>query len=188
MYFCKKEKFWDWLNTLIAIVVSVILAVAIGIGLFNHQTKITDEVKIQQFRKLLTAEISDIIDILDSGEFMTINLPSCKKTVLITYIQPLILESAASSGLFESLQTENMLHMARKIRMYNIKVSYLFSILAAGPSEPRYIEYEEQILHAIKNVEDTRKAIIDNSRFLSKQMDLFLQLPVKDNLIKNERK
>lgn len=163
------DEVWGWLHTLVATVVSVVFAVAIGVALFNHQTKVTDRARTRQLRASLSAEISDIIRELDSEYSMTINLPTSKATVLLTYIQPLILEDAARSGLFNAVYTENMLHLAQKIHIYNIKVSYLFSVLTAGSSKPTF---EPQTLHAIQNVEKTRKAIIEDLHFLLKQMDL----------------
>ena len=167
---------WGWRHTFVATVVSVVFAVAIGVALFNHQTNVTDRARTRQFRASLSAEISDIIREISSGNFMTIHLSTSSQKVLITYIQPLILEDAARSGLFNSVHTENMLHLAQKIRMYNIKVSYLFSVLTAGSSKPAF---EPQTLHAIQNVEETRKAIIEDSHFLLKQMDLPLSPSVK---------
>ena len=36
------DEVWGWLHTLVATVVSVVCAVAIGVALFNHQIKVTD--------------------------------------------------------------------------------------------------------------------------------------------------
>lgn len=163
---------WSWWHTFIATIVSVIFAVAIGIALFNYQTKIIDETRTQQLRTLLAIEISDTIKKLDSPNRLEIRLRSYTETVLLTYIQPLILEDAVRSGLFNSLHTEKMLQLALEMRIYNTEVSYFLSVLTIESSNP---DFEHQAIHAIKNIEETRKLIIEDLLLLLKQMNLSLE-------------
>jgi len=159
-----KKEIWNWLHTFTATIISVIFAVAIGITLFNFQVKMDKVAKTRDLKKLISAEASDIIRILNSKTAKQKILNFDIETV-ITYIQPLIVEEAARSGLFKSVETENMLHLARKIRGYNLKVQFLFSLIASGKSEA-------QLEATVQDVEKTRKGIIEASQFLIKKMNL----------------
>ncbi len=160
---------WSWWHTFVATIVSIVFALAIGIALFDYQAKRADEVRIKQFRSLISDELSDTIQTLSSGDRMVVHVESSAHEILLAYIQPLVLEEAVKSGLFDSLHTENMLHIARKMHMYNTKTSYFLSVLTAGSSSRHF---GSLVAHATQNVEETRQAIVENLRSLLKQMDL----------------
>ncbi len=170
VYRCIPGEIWGWYHSLISAVVSISIGISIAIGIFYYQTKVTDKEKKNQLRNLLSAEISDSIRILENGEPMVFSLPNSTEKVVVTFIQPLVLEDAFRSGLFNLVETENMIHLARKIRMYNLKVSHLYSVI----SNLTNINSENIIRQAVKNVEDSRKAIIESSVTLLKQMGLSL--------------
>lgn len=175
VYYCKSDKFWDWFNTLIATFLSVFLAFMVGLSLFSYQTKETDKKRKQQLYTLLTNEISSNSDCLNSKNSMEIRIGTITEKVVVTYIQPLIIEEAARSGLFDSSKTKEMLILAQNIHMYNIQVSFLFSVLTAGLS----ISTPEHVLHAIQNVENSRKIIISNGLNLQNKINLTFPLSEK---------
>ena len=75
----------------------------------------------------LVNELSEIIDALKRAMMYRLPLPDRphRDTVPITYVQPIMLEDAARSGVFNSDATEKMLILARNIHLYNLRVSHL---------------------------------------------------------------
>ena len=167
----QQPKAWDWFNTLAATGISFFLALIAGIYLFNQQTMATRTSENEDLRILLTAELSDLQRILNDSNRMGLDFPSGKKIdVLITYIQPLVIEKAALSGLFTVTESENLLHIARKIRTYNLKTQYFLSLLPSRSSESTF-------LHAYENLEQSRVAIISNIGHVANQLNLNFRKP-----------
>lgn len=160
------EKFWDWLNTLIGSGLSFSLAVLGGIYLFKLQNVATERSERKALRELLCAEISDLIRILSDTSRMELTTQSgAVKQILIAFVQPLVIEKSAVSGLFNQQESENLLHLARKIRMFNFKTEHMMAVIQARA--------EEQFLaHAADNVEQTRVATIEGLRHVAHQLDI----------------
>jgi len=164
----QQPKFWDWLNTLVATGISFFLALVAGLYLFNRQTSATKESNHSDLRTLLVAELSDLVRILSDTAKMTINMPGRGQIeVLITFIQPLVIEKSALSGLFNTLESENLLHAARKIHMFNVKCEYLLGLLQSR-ADP------DMLIHANNNLEETRVSIIEMIRHVAAQLNLQL--------------
>ncbi len=160
------EKFWDWLNTLVGSGLSFFLAVLGGIYLFRLQTNASKSSERSALRALLAAEFSDLVRILGNSSRMDITLPSgSKRSVLIAFVQPLAIEKAALSGLLSQVESENLLHLARKLRMLNFKSEYLMGLIQSRSEE-------QFLLHAADNIEDTRVASIAGIRHVAKQLGL----------------
>ena len=85
---------------------------------------------------------------------------------VITHLQHTLAEEAVRGGFLDPLRTEGALRLARNTRAYNAKVSYLLSTLSlgttAGPGT------DEFVLHAIEEIEATRRQIVADARLLSK--------------------
>jgi hypothetical protein len=102
----------------------------------------------------LIAELIDTREALDPEGLpgFTMAFPDGSTVeVHVAFLQPLILEDAARSGLFGSVDTSNWMLLARKMRVYNNKVSYFQTAVVT--------ERKNLIHHAITNIEDTHKAI-----------------------------
>ena len=169
---CLPQHLWNWLSSLIATFVSVLLAVIVGITLFNYsqdKTKINDR---KTYLSLLQSELSDTNRILSDSGKMNININNNTYPVLVTYIQPIVLEDAARSGLFNEVISENLLHLARKMKMFNLMTNFLLNIIASGrasdPNLPNHIS------NAVQNVEGTRKGIIEGIEHMAKQLKINL--------------
>lgn len=85
--------------------------------------------------------------------------------VLITFVQPLVIEKSALSGIFDRHQSENLLHLARKIRMFNIKVNHMIAVIQAR-AENGFL------IHAAENVEQTRAGSIEALRHVARQLGI----------------
>ena len=169
----QQPKAWDWFNTLAATGISFFPALIAGIYLFNLQTTATRTSESEDLRILLTAELSDLQRILNDSNRMGLDFPSGKKIdVLITYIQPLVIEKAALSGLFTVTESENLLHIARKIRTYNLKTQYFLSLFPSRSSESTF-------LHAYENLEQSRVAIISDIVHVAAQLNLNFGKPYR---------
>lgn len=167
----QQPKAWDWFNTLAATGISFFLALIAGIYLFNLQTTATRKSENKDLHILLSAELSDLQRILNNSNRMGLDFPSGKKIdILITYIQPLVIEKAALSGLFAVTESENLLNIARKIRTYNLKTQYFLSLLPGRSSENTF-------LHAYENLEQSRIAIISSIDHIATQLNLNFRKP-----------
>ena len=167
MVFCRQhEKLWDWLNTLVATGLSFFLAVLGGIFLLIYETNAARNSEREALRALLTAEFSDLISCLGDTSRMKITLSSGgAHSVLIVFVQPLATEKAALSGLFAQMESENLLHLARKLRMFNFKSEYFLGLVQSRAEE-------QFMIHAIDNIEQTRIAAIESIRQVAKQLEL----------------
>lgn len=163
----KPAELWPWTSNIFATLISVLLGVAVALALFKYTNVKVDAGNRERFRHMLNAEMSDTFRILSSGETMAINIGDTRKDVLVAFIQPLSIEKAAQSGLFDEAKTENLLHLARKMRMYNLEVQYLLGAITNG-------RLNEVARHASDNVESTRQAVLSDIRLMTKQLELNL--------------
>ncbi|MDD2266322.1 hypothetical protein [Sulfuricurvum sp.] len=154
----------NFLDNVITTFVSTLLSIIVGIFLYEYQQKENKKSEKNRFIAIITAESCDILSILTNGGDMAITLPSGETmNVLITILSPLAHEEAAKSGEFSPVLTENLFHISRKIRMYNMKVEHLLGLIRTSSSQAF-------LKHAIENVNETKNAIIDDCNFLSEQL------------------
>ena len=161
-----KDKTWDTATNFVTTILSIVIGAMISIILYNLQQKMESEQRVTELRKNLQAELSDINRVLNSGDVITVNgLP-----FLATFIEPIIIDECAKSGLFETKEVENFLHISRKIKFYNVQVNYFLSILTTSnnPFSP------EILTHCQKNMETSRVAIINDIKTIQTQLNLSL--------------
>lgn len=169
VYCLQYEKLWDWLNVLVGSSVSFFFAVLGGIFLLRLQTNATEKSERSALRALLAAELSDLLRILSDSSRMELILQSgAKHSLLIAFVQPLATEKVALSGLFSQLESENLLHLARKLRMLNFKSEHFMGLIQSHAEE-------QFLVHAINNIEETRVAVIEGVRHVAKQLGLSIE-------------
>ena len=166
--FCLREAISDqdlsYFDSIVATFVSTLLSIIVGIFLFEYQQTENTKLELKRLQDIVKAESRDIVSILDSGEEMSINLQSGKSMkVMITFISPLAHEEAGKSGGFDALITENLFHISRKIRMYNMKTEHLLGLLRISANE-------ELLTHAINNVNETKVAVIQDCKQVESQV------------------
>ncbi|MDB5802712.1 MAG: hypothetical protein JWN73_34 [Betaproteobacteria bacterium] len=166
VYVFNCEKIWDWFNTFVGSTVSFFFAVLGGMYLLKVQSDALKESQHKELGMLLGAEFSDLIRILSDKD----RLPLCMQGgstyhVLVAFVQPLVIEKAALSGVFLQSESENLLHLARKIRMFSFQLEYLMGLISGQSSE-------QFINHATRNIEETRVAAIVGLRQVAKQLGL----------------
>jgi hypothetical protein len=153
------ERRWDWLLTLVATSISALFAVAAGIWLFNFQTNAKNDSRTAQLRYAVDVELKETLKALQSADGL--NIPFSDGTtenVVITHLSSLALEEAARSTLFNAETTSNMTTLARCIRAYNMKVSYLLVIMSGGVAPQPNLE--PLLKHALENIEASIHSII----------------------------
>jgi hypothetical protein len=163
----KPLEVWTWASGLLATLVSVALGIAVALTLFKYTNAQQDATNKVRFQQLLKAEMSDTYRILSAGEAMNVNFGESTQRVHVAYIQPLSIEEAAKSGLFDVVATENLMLLARTMRMYNIKCQYFLTALSAGHSR-------EVVRHAGANVEETRQAVLNDITLMTMKLHLEL--------------
>lgn len=160
-----KDKKWDTATNFITTVLSIVIGAMISIIVYHYQKENENQQKLSEMRTNLETELSDIKRVLSSGEVLTVNgLP-----FLTTYIQPIIIDECAKSGLFIPRDIENLLHISRKIKFYNTQVNYFLSILTSDSKQfPGLLE------NCNKNMENSRLAIIQDINQIQTQLNLTL--------------
>jgi CRISPR/Cas system-associated endoribonuclease Cas2 len=161
------DKTWDVVTSLITTVLSIVLGATLSIIIYNFQKEQQDREKVLDLKDGIRAEMNDISEVLSRESTFSLHFGNEVIPFTITYIQPTILETAANSGLFDSISTENFLHVARKIRFYNVHVSYLLNLLSNidSPTVKQLIKSHQS------NMETTRLAIIENIIHLLKLLE-----------------
>lgn len=120
--------------------------------------------------------MSDACRVLKDPQSTTLYIGRTNYPVLITYVQPLAIEDAARSGLFTPIQTENLLHLARKIRMFNVKTQFCLSVLAQNRAlDP---SYQARVEYATRNVGETRTGILEAIDLCKRQLGIELSASV----------
>lgn len=119
-----RDAFGDLLVQLFATFVGAVLALAAGLYLFLYQAEETDSKRREELRDLVRAELEETAqELKDKGA------TDYEDTSLV-YIQPLMIEQAAKSGLFTTSLTRKLLSLARQFHTYNGKVRDLLAIPA----------------------------------------------------------
>lgn len=161
-----KEKTWDTATNFVTTILSIVIGAMISIIIYHYQNENENQQKLTEMRRNLEAELSDIKRVLTSGEAITVNgLP-----FLTTYIQPIIVDECAKSGLFLSRDVENLLHISRKIKFYNVQVNYFLSILTNSDNK----QIPNILINCNKNMETSRLAIIQDINQIQNQLNLTL--------------
>jgi hypothetical protein len=117
---------------------------------------------------LRVAELAEIVEGLEPSHAMKVHLSDGSPAgVVITYVQPTVIEEAIQGGFFDPSQVWKALHLTRNMGTYSTKVSYLLPTLSSGTT---HVSGPEQpVLHAMEEIEETRQAIVAEARLLSEQ-------------------
>ncbi len=161
------ERLVLWLNTMVGTTLSAMFALITGMAIFEAQRKVKAKAAKADMTMLLKAELSDVRRSLSESGSLNIHFDSGSMSVLVTNIQPLVLEKAALSGIYSELDSENLIHIARKLRVINQKMEHLLSCLRSNSGK-------EMIIHACNNVEESRVAILADIDFICQKLALQL--------------
>jgi hypothetical protein len=167
-----RSQFWDWCHSLVATLLSVMLALAAGFWVYDLQVQKADRQEKEDLTVLLRQELSYLRSHLAEAEQAEIIVGGSRKKVLITYVQPVVLEQAATSGLFDPVDSANMLKIAREIRLYNVEVEFLIAMLGGGGENQEI--YKARIDFVASSIERARQAIISNIEVEAQRLQIDL--------------
>ena len=111
-------EFWGWVNELLATLLSVTAAFLVGVKLYSFQAKDADDRKREDLRSLVRSELAETVTSfgrstsVPEGDDTEETEPPARK--YLVYVQPLILEEAAKSGLLSRDTTFYMLRLASR--------------------------------------------------------------------------
>ncbi len=159
-------KKWDVSTNYITTILSLVIGAMISIIIYNHQRKKESEQILKELRKNLQAELSDIKRVLKSREGMTVNGMS----FLVTFIEPIIIHECAKNSLFSPIDIENFIHISRKIKLYNVQVNFLLSVLSNSNNK----NFDILLKHSYNNLKTGRIAIVSDIDLLVKRLNLTL--------------
>ncbi len=158
---------YSLINIFAATFASTILTFFIGALLYDYQAERTETKRDELLGRLLVAELNEIVEGLNPASAMKMRLSdNSSAEAVITHLQPTVIEEAVRGGFFDPPRTEEALRLARNMRAYNAKVSYLLSTLPPGTTA--HPGSDKFVLHAIEEIEGTRQAILTDARRLSK--------------------
>ncbi|MFA7159735.1 MAG: hypothetical protein WC299_10570 [Kiritimatiellia bacterium] len=171
-----KDERWSWWHGFVSTLISVLLGVVVAVWLFQFQRVANDRDTRARLVALLRSELAD------SYRYLTVNNNNLNVECLDTnfvfqlfVLQPIILEEAAKSGLFTEIQTENMLDVAKKMKIRNQKLDFLCTMLTQGglkqtPEEA--VVYRNRIHTLWDQIEWTRSGLTNDIDLLDQQLGL----------------
>lgn len=158
------EKTWDTATNFVTTVLSIVIGAMLSVIIYNYQKKQQSEHKLKELRVNLERELSDINDVLSSRETIKVE----NLSFLITYIQPIIIDECTKSGLFEPSDVETLLYISRKIKFYNLQVTYFLSILTNSDNK----NFSYLLANCNNNMEKSRTTLIDDIKMIITQFEM----------------
>lgn len=168
-----KDQRWSWWHGLVSTLISVLLGVVVAVWLLHFQSVANDRDTRDRLMSLLRSELTD------SYRYLTVNNNNLKVECVDTnfvfqlfVLQPIILEEAAKSGLFTETQTENMLGIAKKMKMRNQELDFLCTMLSAEGTLKQTQEEQMKIRAIWQQIEWTRCGLTNDIDLLDQQLGL----------------
>lgn len=168
------DKWSAWGHTLVSTFASVMLGVVAAMWIYDFQKTSEEEANRKQLRTLLYSELRDSLTKLSTSDFRYFKerggiAPNLKHDIFYSNVNPLILEEAGKSNLFESSHIASMLKLAREMRTYNAEVSQVHDLIFL-----RVPGYNPQALVDIQGaqIERIRVEIVNEAKSLLTKMDL----------------
>lgn len=161
---------WDWYNNISATLISILLAVSIGIGIFFFQNSVIQKQDKEKYLYILNVELAATWQSLYTTDNpLNINFENETYSFYVVYLQSIILEEAVRSGLFNKEETRILLRLIRYINFHNKNLDLLINLLPQ-------LSFDNLILQKIKMTWKahikTRDKIIDDIQIINKQLQL----------------
>lgn len=137
----------------------------------------TDDAARQRHLNLVRLELSGVKrSLTDKTAKANISTALGDRSIHVTFIQPIVLEQAGKSGLFQESQSFMMLDLSGSMRMFNRKTGILLDLLSSN-KEP--LGLAKNVDAAIKNIEKSRAGILTGLDLLSKKLKIELADDIK---------
>ena len=146
-----KDEIWSWYHRLVSTVVSVILGIAVALGMFLFERQKVRSALTARHRTILSSEIAEAYEALrDTNSVLRVTVG--RRDYIFTAVavlEPSPLEVAGRSGLFPEAPTLNMLRVAQKMRLYS---ELSRTILRLGSPSPAVdLEAGEEYVRGLYN-------------------------------------
>jgi hypothetical protein len=172
VYIKAPSEAWGWWHSLVSTIVAVLLGVSIAIFLFQNEQNTNSKNDKNRYLSLMRLELSGVRQRLLDPTRITLSVHNGEiLQAQVTYIQPLIMEEAGRSGLFNDNASFMMLDLSGSMRMFSKKTDILINLLSSS-KEP--IGLEKNVRSAILNIEQSRDGILRGIELLSKELDIDL--------------
>ena len=126
-----QDQIWSWWSGLTSALVSVLLGISIAIGIFFFQNSVTQKQEKEKYLFLLGTELSATWQGLHTVDNpLNINIGDKIYKFHVTFLQLIVLEEAARTGLFDKDETRILLKLARWISFHNMNLNLLISIMS----------------------------------------------------------
>lgn len=154
------DQIWSWWIGLTSTLVSVILGISIAIGIFFFQNNVNQEQDKKKFLFLLDTELSATWQGLQTID-NPLNIKINEKTYSfhVVFLQHIVLEDAARTGLFDKIETRVLLKLNRWINFHNMNLNLLINTMSNLSNDPLSDQKINMIWKSHKN---TRETLIQN--------------------------
>ena len=169
IYNVSNTDFINWLNTLIATVISVLLALMIAIYIFNYQTKLVQNETKDNFNPLIEILLIDIWkSFSDLKNTVTIQFTDGKELVFHSLVfQNTIFNQAVYANVFNPEQTKFLLRVISEIDFHNKVIEKLINL------SPRFAEETDKFKKVLeflnfnheKNINNLKKSILEAKNY-----------------------
>lgn len=164
------ELIWDWYNSVSATLISVLLAVSIGIAIFFFQNSVIQQQEKEKYIFILNVELAATwqgLQTIDNP--LNVKFENETYSFYVVYLQSIILEEAARSGLFNKEETRILLRLTRYINFHNMNLNLLISLIPQLNSDALSKQKIKMIWDShIK----TRSKIIKDIQIINEQLQL----------------
>jgi hypothetical protein len=155
------DSLWNWRSTFFSTLISVVLGLAVGLQLYEFGQKSAAANDRSRYVRLLGYELTAAEDILSDSGGGFVSIDGKKYPLLITHLEPVALEDAARSGLFTESVTENLMKLARILRVINIESQVALNLASSGGGDPVALT---RLRLASQNLEKARTAGLECAR------------------------
>jgi hypothetical protein len=138
----------NYLIQLFATLIGAALAVAIGLALFDFQSREADQRRSRQLQEALAGELQANLDQLEATSVLRISPPPGAQEgegpveVVLTHLEPVACEEAIRNAILGPQEVFALTGMVRSVRVYNVVAARLEAVLwepAIGiPQERRF--------------------------------------------------
>ena len=164
------ELIWGWYNSVSATLISVLLAVSIGIAIFFFQNSVIQQQDKEKYIFILNVELAATwqgLQTIDNP--LNIKFENETYSFYVVYLQSIILEEAVRSGLFNKEETRTLLRLIRYINFHNMILDLLINLIPQ-------LSFDNLAIQKFKVAWDnhikTRNKIINDIQVINKQLPL----------------
>ena len=152
----------NYVIQLFATFIGALLAVAIGLALFDFQSRETDERRSRQLHEALAGELQATLDILEAPPGISFAPPTGAEegeeavAVVVTRLEPVACEEAIRNAILGPQDVFALSHLARAMRLYNFLAERLESVIW----EPSMSNQQLRYFRAAKDVRRQQDSVI----------------------------